>query len=53
MSDGAELGLEANLAAAPLAGFARAPAGRVIFSTHPSDFAGETAPAWGVRWTIS
>ena len=53
MSDGSDLMLEANLVATPLGGFDRSPAGRVIFSTHPSEFAAETAPAWGVRWTIA
>jgi maltooligosyltrehalose trehalohydrolase len=47
---GGTLVLEANLAAAACSGFAVDAPGRVIFGDAP--FAGGSAPAWTVRWSI-
>jgi maltooligosyltrehalose trehalohydrolase len=42
--------LEANLAAAPAAGFSETPPGRRFFGSPA--FTGGTAPPWSVRWSI-
>jgi malto-oligosyltrehalose trehalohydrolase len=48
--DGGTLRLEANLGSDPVGGFADAAPGRVIYG--PAEFAGGSAPAWSVRWSI-
>jgi malto-oligosyltrehalose trehalohydrolase len=48
---GGTLALDANLGAAPCAGFAARPPGRAIFSA--AEFADGTAAAWAVRWSLA
>jgi maltooligosyltrehalose trehalohydrolase len=49
--DGATLRLEANLAAAPCAGFSATAPGRCIIG--PAEFHAGVAPPWTVRWSIA